>query len=78
MTVKSGWLLAYVDFTPATQYDPCCQDNGSVYPSNIYPIAMSNVPNPYIFEVPWHIGSSGGWVSYEGNFVVQGPKGVPY
>jgi hypothetical protein len=78
VTVKSGWLLAYVDFTPATQYDPCCQDNGSVYPNDIYPVAMTNVPNPYTFDVPWHIGSSGGWVSYEGNFVVQGPKGVPY
>jgi hypothetical protein len=78
VAVKSGWLLAYVDFTPPTQYDPCCQDNGSVYPSNIAPIAMSNVPNPYIFDVPWHIGSSGGWVSYRGSFVVQGPKGVPY
>jgi hypothetical protein len=78
VAVKSGWLLAYVDFTPATQYDPCCQDNGSVYPNDIYPVAMTNVPNPYTFDVPWHIGSSGGWVSYEGNFVVQGPKGVPY
>jgi hypothetical protein len=78
VAVKNGWVLDYIDFTPATQYDPCCQDNGSVYPANIAPIAMSNYPNPYIFDVPWHIGPSGGWVNYIGNFVVEGPKGVPY
>lgn len=78
VTVKRGWLLDHVDFVPATQYDPCCQDNGSVYPNDIAPVAMSNYPNPYVFNVPWHIGPSGGWVNYGGYFVVDGPKGVPY
>jgi hypothetical protein len=78
VAVKSGWSMSEIDFVPATQYDPCCQDNGSVYPNDIAPVGMTNWPNPYTFNVPWHIGSSGGWVNYGGYFVVGGPKGVPY
>jgi hypothetical protein len=78
VAVKNGWILDQIDFTPATQYDPCCQSSGSVYPNDIAPVVMSNYPNPYTFNVPWHIQPGGGWVNYGGNFIVDGPKGVPY
>jgi hypothetical protein len=79
INVKNGWTLDQVDFTPATPDDPCCVNNGSVYPSGIAPIGTSTpYPNPYNFDVPWHVGAEGGWVNYDGNFIVDGPKGVPY
>jgi hypothetical protein len=74
--VKNGWWLDYVDFSPTMPNDPAYTNNGSV--NAVTGIGMSNYPNPYTYQVPFYIGATGGMVMYAGNFIVNGPKGVPY
>jgi hypothetical protein len=72
VNVLNGWTLQYATAAVANAYN----GNINLGPENIG--TSTPYPNPYTFDVPWLVGHIGGWVVYGGNFVVTGPKGVPY
>jgi hypothetical protein len=86
VSVKNGWMIFSLDFSPLNENDPEL-DNGTVHYSTSPDRILGNTPGQVFFpastdslqiSVPWHVGGSGGYVNYQGDIWIKGPRGVPY
>jgi hypothetical protein len=73
-SLKNGSIFNEFDFYPQTPSDPAWVDNGTVG----YEAPLLGPSSIQQISVPWHIGATGGYVYYNLDITIKGPKGVPY
>ena len=71
-SLKNGWTFESLGFSSTT----ISSSNGTASKPQTVPALPG--ANTILIPVNWHIGATGGFVGYDGNLTITGPKGVSF